>query len=156
MKKTIIFDASLDIGPSDVATYDAQLSDASLEELLTIFPGRMYIFFEPSREYVRISGDIGYYMQQIKMALDWIDAGGPEASLVSADYYSNSITFTFDTTHGILELYELNCGQFRIATKYSLFRKMFYAFAETLKKRMINYRPSLVGNQVFRELWRQG
>jgi len=152
-KESIIFDASLDVGPSDVGSTGHILDDVGFNDAMITFPGRLYIFVEPSREYMVFPGDVAGYMSQLKRVLDEIDDGGGavlERSYTRDRFASIEIGGNGDD----IILQEISGGGTRcIVVNLKRFKTSYYLFASVLKKRMIQCRPALGHSKFFLDLW---
>ena len=146
--KKVIYDYSLRLDQIENDKY-LELSTITLDEIKRIAKGRMFIFFEPKREYIILDTGIIDYLLQIKGVIEEIDNGNIKPFSVSCDWYSNSLEYTYDINFDVLKIREVNGNLFEIETKYKLFKKSFEKFYKKTMIELSKLYPELSKNKNF-------
>lgn len=145
----IIFEYCLKLNVSQEERKRFDLPRLDNNELKAIANGKMFVFFEPQREYMVLETGIIDYLLQFKSVIDEIDSGNYNTFSVSCDYYSNSLEYSFDSKTGKLKIVEVNGGDFEITTKYEKFKSSFLKFYKNTIKELFLYYPELQDNEIF-------
>ncbi len=149
--KKITFD--LLIRPETTVRDHQRLDIKSLDErgLRRLGTGKLFIVFEPQRDYIVIESELLDYLLQLRGVIQQIDAGNHETFAVSGDYFSNHLRFTYRPQDKGLEIYEANGGDFKINISYKDFRLAFTKFyPEAISDFTLLY-PELKKNEAFQK-----
>jgi hypothetical protein len=145
----VIFDycLKLNVFQDERSNYD--IAKLDIDELKSIANGKIFVFFEPQREYMVLKTGFIDYLLQFKSVINEIDTGNYNAFSVSCDYYSNSLDYFYDYKTGKLNIVEVNGGDFEIVTKYEQFKNAFLKFYSKTMQELTLYYPELKDNKVF-------
>ncbi|HBS11072.1 MAG TPA: hypothetical protein DEO36_00805 [Flavobacteriaceae bacterium] len=153
--KKILFDFTLNVQNVAFERKNLDISNLDLDNLKGIANGKMYIFFEPQRKYIKLETGIIDYLLQLKNVIEEIQTGNYTPFSVSCDWYSNSLKYDFENNSGILIIKETNENLFEIKTKFKIFQKSFIKFYEKVLLDLEIYYPELLHNDVYSNLKNQ-
>lgn len=150
----IIFDYKLDLKVVDSERKAGNIKDYDTDWLKGICNGRIFIFFDSTnckkRNFMLLETGIIDYLLQFDNMFSYKEEPGYIFSLVSCDYYSNSIYFKY-TLPNNLEIKEGNGGIYSINCKYKSFKKAYMNFRKKVIGELAIYYPELLENNSFKE-----
>jgi len=149
--KKVIFDFSLSLSYVQSERLSKDVSQISAAGLRGLCTGRIFIFFEPQREYIILETGVLDYLLQLRGVLREIDSGNYKTFAVSSDYFSNNLQFTYSPQSRILEIYEANGREFKIKTRYEEFKQKFLEFFPKAMSELVLLYPELCKSQAFLE-----
>jgi hypothetical protein len=145
----IIFDFCLKLNVSQDERSSYDIAKLDIDELKGIGNGKIFVFFEPQREYMVLKTGLIDYLLQFKSVIDEIDSGNYNTFSVSCDYYSNNLEYFYDYKTGKLKIAEVNGAHFKITTEYDNFKSSFLKFYAKTMQELTFYYPELKDNKVF-------
>jgi hypothetical protein len=145
----VIFDYCLKLSVSQKERSSLDVSNLDNDELKGIANGKIFVFFEPKREYMVLETGIIDYLLQFKIVINEIDSGNYSPFSVSCDYYSNSLKYLYDNKTGKLKIIEVNGADFKITTNYEKFKSSFLKFYKNTMEELLLYYPELRDNKFF-------
>src|SRR5688500_15392830 len=92
----VIFEYCIKLNVSKAERSNFDIPKLDIDELKGIANGKMFVFFEPKRDYMILETGIIDYLLQFKSVIDEIDSGNYNTFSVSCDYYSNSLKYLYD------------------------------------------------------------
>lgn len=147
--KKVIFDYSIQLNIVKIENQTHDISELSLSGLKNLGKGKMFIFFEPQREYILLETGIIDYLIQLNGVIKEIDSGNFSPFSVSSDWYSNSLDYFYDEKLETLRINEVNGGEFIISTKYNKFKESFIKFYKKTIGELLLLYPELKENKAF-------
>lgn len=126
-----------------------------LYQLKGICYGHIYIFFDynnrKKRNFILLETGILDYILQFDMLFSYNLDDKDQINLVSGDYYSNSLDFTYTKATDDLKIYDINNALYTIICKYKDFKKSYKIFRKKVLNELIIFYPQLEENNDFLE-----
>ena len=126
-----------------------------LYQLKGLCYGHIYIFFDynnrKKRNFMLLETGILDYILQFDMLFSYNLDDKDQINLVSGDYYSNSLDFTYIKATDNLEIYDVNNALYTINCKYKDFKKAYEKFRKKVLNELIIFYPELDENPAFLE-----
>jgi hypothetical protein len=114
--------------------------------------GRIFITFEDPRQFILIDSEVLDYILQLKGVIAEIDSGNHKTFTVSPDYYNNNLQFTYSKADELIEIYEVNGGDFKIVVPFVDFRAAILQFYRQSLDELLLLYPAVSNSHFFCKL----
>lgn len=112
----------------------------------------LFVIDNKKRSFLVVDSQVLDYANQLVGVVSEFERGNRETFAVSPDFYSNNLSFKYDSQSKQMEVYEVNGGKFRLHFAYKPFRESLKKFYDELLDDYQDFYPELEYNHAFQRL----